>query len=331
MYWKCRSGLRSEDGTLDEFERKEHCHSGFFSRDGDGRIDFSAPINSLGAWWTWVRNYTTRSMTRSEDRVAAMTGMIRYFQRVTGDTPMLGLWERSFISDLYWSVDGRAEISPLTGPSWSWLFHPGQAIGSRYVRGLCELESDKCEPRLEGFDIKWTGSPFTSKLLSSTLHVSGVVRSFKIIELPWEHGLGAVPIDEPDSRLEAEAEYRMDDGSELFIGLEITCLFLSYSTDHSESDGPDGELLLESKRWEQFLIISLSRSSGLSASVPTLISDSDHTKPAAYRRLGVGSFEVQLVPEQKWAKKSDREYDNTSWPNPPLMFDGAERVTIELV
>jgi len=330
MYWKCHSGLRSEDGTLDEIE-KEWNQSNIFSRSGGGIIDFSTPDNSRSTWWSWVYDFTTRSLTRPEDRVAAFTGMLRYFQRVTGDTPMLGLWEKSFIPDLYWSIVCGAENVVLTGPSWSWLFHPEQVISIEDYYAWSESESEKYEPRLEDFDIKWIGSPFTSKLFSSTIYVSGVIRSFRIIA-SQDHGFfEAVRSEEIDSWHSAEADCTMDDGSKLFIGLEIMCLFMSYSTENLDTDGPNGELILDFRRWEHFLIICSSHPSGPSASMPTLVSDSDHTKPAAYRRLGVGSFEVRLVPKQKWAEKLDREYDNTSWPNPPLMFDGTERVTIELV
>jgi hypothetical protein len=330
MYWKCHTGLRSEDGTLDESE-KQWNESNIFSRSGGGTIDFSTPDNSRSTWWHWVYDFTTRSLTRPEDRVAAITGMLRYFQRVTGDTPMLGLWEKSFIPDLYWSIVCGAENVVLTGPSWSWLFHPEQVISIEDYYAWSESESEKYEPRLEDFDIKWTGSPFTSKLFSSAIYISGVIRSFRITA-SQDHGFfEAVRSEELDSWHWAEADCTMDDGSELFIGLEIMCLFMSYTTENLETDGPNGELILDFRRWEHFLIICSSHPSGLSASMPTLVSDSDHTKPAAYRRLGVGSFEVRLVPKQKWAEKSDREYDNTSWPNPPLMFDGTERVTIELV
>jgi hypothetical protein len=328
MYWKCHSGLRSEDGTLDESGQK-HGHSSFFSRAGEIQDDLSSPLGSTETWWRWVNDYTTRSLTRSQDRVAAITGMIRYFQRLTRDTPMLGLWERSFICDLHWSVSGEVANTPPTGPSWSWLSLPGQEIFNQKFGKWFDRESDRHEPRLERFKVQWTGSPFTSKLVSSTLHVSGVVRTFKVTKPRWEYSFHVIRPDSP--HLTEEVDCTLDNGTKIFDGLYITCLFLFYDTEHIDTDGPNGELIFESRRWEYFLIISPHRPSGLSALEPIVISDSDDVTPAAYRRLGVGSFELELVPKNEWARISDGEYDNTSWPNPPLMFDGAERVTIELV
>jgi hypothetical protein len=329
LYWKCHSSLRSEDGTLDEIEKK-YGHSSFFTGSGGERIDFSDPVSSTDTWWRWVANYTTRSLTRSEDRVAAITGMIHYFQRVTGDTPILGLWERTFICDLYWSAIGKAENSQLTGPSWSWFSHPRQPICHR--GNWFDRESDGLEPRLESFNVQWTGNPFTSKLVSSTLHISGVVRSFKVIEsFRWQSGyFGAIY---PGSLWEdsvsdhyGEVNCTLDDGSDIIEGLSITCLFLFYDTEHFETDFSQ-----EAQRNEYFLIISPRRPSGLASSESIVISDSAEATIPAYQRLGVGYFEVELVHKYKWAKYSDEEYHNTSWPNPSLMFDGCEHVTIELV
>ncbi len=86
MYWKCSSGLSSEDGTLDEIEN-EHGHSSFFMRGVEAPDDFSSLRSSNMTWWRWVGYYSDRVLTRSDDRAAAMTGMIRYFQRLTGESP----------------------------------------------------------------------------------------------------------------------------------------------------------------------------------------------------------------------------------------------------
>jgi hypothetical protein len=137
--------------------------------------------------------------------------------------------------------------------------------------------------------------------------------------------------DEIDSWGLLNTECTLDDGSEPFFGLEITCLFLFYYTEHTDTDNPNGGLIFTSRRWEFFLVISRCQTSGISDSAPIVCSDLERSTPAAYRRLGVGKFEVELVPKNQCSQESDQEYDNTSWPNPSLMFDAAQRVTIELV
>ena len=121
----------------------------------------------------------------------------------------------------------------------------------------------------------------------------------------------------------------LDDGREIADGLNIICLFLFFTAEHIETEDYHGRTRGESRRWEYFLVVAPHRASGLSGSDPIPISDSNDVVPTSYRRLGDGTFVVELVPKDRWGKKM--AYDNTSWPNPPLLFDGARRVTIELV
>ena len=260
---------------------------------------------------------------------------------------MLGLWEKSFTGDLNWSVVGQweedeevgkgeeekrkkwkkkiADIPLLTGPSWSWLSYPEWSISgpqrSFYSRG-----SDTRELRLDSFDVQWTGSPFTSRVRLSKLHVSGVVKSFKVIKPGWgEYGFHI------EGSRNAEVSCNLDDGSELFDGLHITCLFLWYQTDHWEHEGPDFKILEEASRTEYFLLLSPVLPSGLSASEPIVIPESDDMRLKVYRRLGVGCFELKIIHKDIWKRQKRGEYDNIRWPNPRLMFDGSERVTMKLV
>jgi len=258
--------------------------------------------------------------------------MIRYFQRRSGGTPILGLWESSFVSDLSWSNSETVANTPITGPSWSWLSHPQQNVDNHSK--WFERESSILEPRLESFKVKWSGSAFTSRLVSSTLRVSGVIRTFRVKNGSprWDQGFH-VAHPEPNKGFDAEVQCTLDDGSEIADGLTITCLFLFYSTEHIETEDYYGDLDGESRRWEHFLVIAPpSRASGFSPAEPIVVSDASDVTPSpskSYRRLGVGNFEVELIPKEEWPR--EREYDNTSWPNPLLMFDGAKRVTIELV
>jgi hypothetical protein len=93
-------------------------------------------------------------------------------------------------------------------------------------------------------------------------------------------------------------------------GMSITCLLLFYKYN----------------RQEYFLILCPHPA----ASVPVVLSDSGDSKPAAYRRIGVGHFKVEISPNRQWFSYPENEYNNRSRPDSPLMWEGAERVTIEL-
>ena len=82
------------------------------------------------AWWRWMENYSRRQFSYQTDKLPAMAGIVQYYQTAAGDTPVLGLWERSLHQDLLWMRIGRltdeeAITNHLTNiPSWSWLSCP---------------------------------------------------------------------------------------------------------------------------------------------------------------------------------------------------------------
>lgn len=169
---------------MDETASEErHSVLNLFNQGTGGEDDFSNPQKWLATRWRWVEYYTFWSLTRYEDRTAAMTGILRYFQRITGERPMLGLWQSSFISDLAWmgSSSNAANI-PLIGPSWSWLSHPQTSISNFAFGKWSKREISALEPYLESFDEQWSRSSFTSRLVSSTLYISGVIKTFRITE-----------------------------------------------------------------------------------------------------------------------------------------------------
>ena len=71
MYWKCPSGLRSEDGVLDEVGKQ--LKKNLFSITNYGQDNFNSQGNSNATWWKWVEFYTSRSLTRSDDRVSSIS------------------------------------------------------------------------------------------------------------------------------------------------------------------------------------------------------------------------------------------------------------------
>jgi hypothetical protein len=137
-------------------------------------------------------------LTKPEDRIPAMTGMIRYFQRLTGNKPIPGLWEESFISDLNWDFAERRKNAPLMGPSWSWLSYSGQttSLGRGYWYSR-EHGSEKIEPRLESFDIH---GPEAHLLLDRILQPftsagwSGPSRSPVLVGRRWLSGCPPRPL-----------------------------------------------------------------------------------------------------------------------------------------
>ncbi|KAH7325612.1 heterokaryon incompatibility protein-domain-containing protein [Stachybotrys elegans] len=275
MYWRCRRGLQSEDGTLDESKQD----SGFlnlFSKVVYGQDDLTGPVEANGTWWKWVEHYTSRTLTKAEDRIAAITGMIHHFQTRTAAAPVLGLWESTFISDLHWGANGGGPSLPLTGPSWSWLFHPGKPIFYQKIGYWHGREKHPLEPQLDSYSIKWKSSEFTSALASANLFLNAAIRTFTV-RGPRDGEYRPRATHPTMEGWSPEVEYTLDDGTEIAVGSQLTCLFLYYTAEHIDTDDADGHIQYESYRSEYFLVLGR-KGSGSLASDPIILDDNDRTR-----------------------------------------------------
>ncbi|KAF2869208.1 heterokaryon incompatibility protein-domain-containing protein [Massariosphaeria phaeospora] len=85
--------------------------------------------NEWEAWQNLLYDYTSRKLTYSKDRLAAIRGVAEAYRQALGITYLAGLWKEFLIYDLCWKAEGlgtgnidhnpyRDEF-PLA-PSWSW-------------------------------------------------------------------------------------------------------------------------------------------------------------------------------------------------------------------
>lgn len=140
-------------------------------------------------WWKWMENYSLRRLTFPEDRLPAMLGLIDYYQRMTQDIPVLGMWKGSLHKDLAWMRNtDLSERSPdaladLNLPSWS-PFSCDQAVNfAAWHHG--EETSNPVEYCVDvvNFDVSWEGTPFLSKVQSSSIEVDGILKEIYLSEV----------------------------------------------------------------------------------------------------------------------------------------------------
>jgi hypothetical protein len=79
------------------------------------------------AWWTLMEQYSTKKLTRSTDKLPALSGVAKQFaQRRPNSTYLAGLWTSSLLDDMLWisGENGYEEKIPKPqkwrAPSWSW-------------------------------------------------------------------------------------------------------------------------------------------------------------------------------------------------------------------
>ncbi|KIY00509.1 uncharacterized protein Z520_04194 [Fonsecaea multimorphosa CBS 102226] len=98
------------------------------------RTETSRSTNLYAPWTKIVEQFTVSGLTKSSDKLYALSGVAERMRVLTGDNYVAGLWERNLLFDLLWYIEkGRQanwepsyRISPSPAPSWSWASVQGR-------------------------------------------------------------------------------------------------------------------------------------------------------------------------------------------------------------
>jgi len=163
MFWECPTLRESESGEavdhvghLGQIYRSGSLPTSVFlrclSRKGrrvggeteeEQESDYNDGRNSRWIdWYQMVEEYSTRSITKDDDRLVALGGLARLVARATAATYMAGIWDTGFIEGLMWSrshhplsLDNKEPLqapSTYAAPSWSWASVIGPVQFSMY-------------------------------------------------------------------------------------------------------------------------------------------------------------------------------------------------------
>ncbi|RGP80099.1 heterokaryon incompatibility [Fusarium longipes] len=117
-----------------------------------------------------VGQYTARNLTKSSDKLTALAGLAKKFQRVINSPYVAGLWLKTLRDDLAWCTQG--DEAPLgrvrKGPSWTWVaasdiriewpqieLHPSfQVDGASLGEGSQRFDLQSCA---ESFSLRISG------------------------------------------------------------------------------------------------------------------------------------------------------------------------------
>jgi hypothetical protein len=142
MIWECQCLMHAEDGAIIPRDFISHKDLQKPRPTHLGEDDISAPGNH-DPWIRLVEDYSSRKLTKSSDRLPAISGIARIIVQYTGDSYYAGLWKSSFLNGLLWHVgsfqtphqcDGTpheaveipwekypvAKTNSYRAPSWSW-------------------------------------------------------------------------------------------------------------------------------------------------------------------------------------------------------------------
>jgi hypothetical protein len=188
LYYQCHAGLESEDGTVKDGQlssiRAKELTVIADAKDL-GLVDLSSPIAATESWWSWIAEYSARSMTFATDRAPAIAGLVEYYGQHTNDAAILGLWKSSLWYDLAWHVNVRRRPPPaeldsrrrLGGfPTWSWLSLAPRVPVTPMLSLRAQTTFDYANKiELVSWNEQWEGIPHASALQSAELVVTGLV------------------------------------------------------------------------------------------------------------------------------------------------------------
>jgi hypothetical protein len=91
------------------------------SEDDEGGEDKTMSVGVYQQWMYLLKAYSRCEFTHQEDRLVAMEGITKMFEKHTGDEYLAGLWRSRLVEGLNWIVVNPLARRPgFLAPSWSW-------------------------------------------------------------------------------------------------------------------------------------------------------------------------------------------------------------------
>lgn len=198
--WQCNTITESEDSMIFSQETDLPLHR---EQSGD---NFELDDYEFDRhWWKCVEDYSKRTLGRPSDQYAALAGIVRFHQEMSGDRPIVGLWEHHLPIHLGWEVfrdDRDHKSTPLVEPasrrpSWTWMsFRHGSVTiwGMKtwqYFRKNESIPGDQgivYQAQVLNTDIQWSGEPFTSDPSGCSISIRGIMRRMRRPK-PLRHGI----------------------------------------------------------------------------------------------------------------------------------------------
>jgi hypothetical protein len=142
MYWMCEEAFEAEDGSV---LNVPSYFQWLFKR----QPDYASYEHN--DWAALSENYSHRSLSRSEDKLRALSGLAKLFSERYSDIYLCGCWVKSLKFDLLWVakppfergeehvLESATAWSKASGaPTWSWISADGP-VEYPYVRALVSL------------------------------------------------------------------------------------------------------------------------------------------------------------------------------------------------
>jgi hypothetical protein len=133
LFWECRSMVACEERPQEKvFDfhpsiKTDHSFMRGIAADSGQSTEMQRMSRFAKMWREIIEGYSKTHLTHTTDKLIAMSGIAKAFQKELKDEYLAGHWKRSLIVDLAWDVSRSKErTKEYVAPSWSWASIDGE-------------------------------------------------------------------------------------------------------------------------------------------------------------------------------------------------------------
>ncbi|KAK2040738.1 heterokaryon incompatibility protein [Colletotrichum somersetense] len=191
LFWECREHTAAEcypeslpmalrNGVPANFKKLDPVARS--SRLAASGITSNDPMFYHGVWNSIIRAYSNTRLTKSSDKLIALSGVAKYFATRINDFYVVGMWRRYLASSLLWQVEKQAQVdgSPSTrpetyrAPSFSWASVDGAVITAPPTDTNLLIE-------VVDFHLDYVSADTTGLVRGGYIDLKGQVKPFEMV------------------------------------------------------------------------------------------------------------------------------------------------------
>jgi hypothetical protein len=120
----------------------------------------------LDSWFRLVGDYSGSGLTRSDDKLVAISGLIKLIEVQSGKTNIAGLWKEAIVACLLWTPTPSFGSRLISGfPSWSWASIEGAVTYDGLYGNKLELQTFE-----DAMHTDWEVDVIEASSMNLTLH-----------------------------------------------------------------------------------------------------------------------------------------------------------------
>ncbi|KAI4217673.1 MAG: hypothetical protein LQ351_000269 [Letrouitia transgressa] len=199
-------------------------------------------------WRAILNEYSMSALTRPEDKLVAISGIVRIIQQATGMSYWAGIWDHDLTRQLLWAANGN-NVRPqqYRAPSWSWASLDGK-IDSGWNHGGDTLTAWSRQSIVQFLEIKVTPvhQDMTGQISAAFIRLRGPLFQVLSFDNKREHATVSIL-----SKYYAYTDVHFDT-AEQFSATDLLCLPLRKEPRSRTDSGIAGLIVLNRGRLNEY-------------------------------------------------------------------------------